>query len=644
MEAERRAYSKEVHQRIGKQLMEIQKLQGLRDELQVQIRVAENQGKRLQDRQKLEHMGQLLSSRAQVQAKVDELLEQIRGLDKEIQQWEARLIAQGKKCKSRGLQNQKTKVCRRVKILEDQLDRVTCNFDTCLVRNTALREELDLLRIQRNRYLSVDRKLRKEIQRLQHLVSSLMVSSTSAYSVREEAKSKMGLLRERAEREEVQSEAEVQVLQRQIAHLEQLHRFLKLKNDERQPDPAVLARRSQRAQEVASGLRKTSQEQLVLRYEDALHKLSQLTGLKDPDLLVDKYLEMEERNFAEFNFINEQNSNVEHLQEEIKEIQEELVKAHRSEDTRHSTEQRQHMDSLQREEEIRSEADMLEAHFQKMNAQLEKLRAGIQNLFTKAQCDSSSIQDLLGVRDRDIGLFLGLIEKRLVELLMVQAFLDMQTFTSSNLNSAALMVLGQSPEDIPKRSILPHPPSNLDDPPGFEAKDEYPMNRDEVLSQVTKMVKLEIEAQQQEMAEGLKIEDSATNLSSGRLMSRSPGSIMGPRTSIVGATGSRPTSSTVGHVTFGDLSSSVGPMTLSSSSHRDSQGGHVSFKSPSFSSSMGYSGYLGISRGQDSLMPGQQKRSRSESSAGFGPGRNRLASLASSSVPSSTPSKDSEST
>lgn len=31
----------------------------------------------------------------------------------------------------------------------------------------------------------------------------------------------------------------------------------------------------------------------MLRYEDALHKLSQLTGLKDPDLLVDKYLESE---------------------------------------------------------------------------------------------------------------------------------------------------------------------------------------------------------------------------------------------------------------------------------------------------------------------------------------------------------------
>lgn len=47
------------------------------------------------------------------------------------------------------------------------------------------------------------------------------------------------------------------------------------------------------AREVAEGLRKTSQEQLVLRYEDTLNKLAQLTGESDPDLLVKKYLESE---------------------------------------------------------------------------------------------------------------------------------------------------------------------------------------------------------------------------------------------------------------------------------------------------------------------------------------------------------------
>lgn len=58
------------------------------------------------------------------------------------------------------------------------------------------------------------------------------------------------------------------------------------------------------------------------------------------------------------------------------------------------------------------------------------LTPDIQLLFEKAQCDSSVIKDLLGVkthlRDRDMRLFLSTIEKRLVQLLTVQAFLEVQ--------------------------------------------------------------------------------------------------------------------------------------------------------------------------------------------------------------------------
>lgn len=39
--------------------------------------------------------------------------------------------------------------------------QVTCHFDIHLVRNAALREELELLRIERGRYLNMDRKLKK---------------------------------------------------------------------------------------------------------------------------------------------------------------------------------------------------------------------------------------------------------------------------------------------------------------------------------------------------------------------------------------------------------------------------------------------------------------------------------------------------
>uniref|UniRef100_G3UN54 Outer dynein arm docking complex subunit 1 n=1 Tax=Loxodonta africana TaxID=9785 RepID=G3UN54_LOXAF len=294
MEGERRAYSKEVHQRIDKQLGEIRRLEELRANLQVQISVAQSQVKRLRDSQRLERMGHLLKCRAQVQAEVEELQKQTRALDRKIQEWETRLLTHHKGVTAPGyILDQKVKIRRRIKILEDQLDRVTCHFDIQLVRNATLREELDLLRVQRNRYLNVDRKLHKEIQHLRQSVNTLMVSSTSAYSVREEAKTKMSLLRERAEKEVSQNETEVQALLRQISHLEHLHAFLKLKNNERQPDPAIVEKRAQRAREVEEGLRKTSQEKLVLRYEDALRKLSQLTGESDPDTLVEKYLESE---------------------------------------------------------------------------------------------------------------------------------------------------------------------------------------------------------------------------------------------------------------------------------------------------------------------------------------------------------------
>ena len=39
--------------------------------------------------------------------------------------------------------------------------QVICRFDIQLAQNATLREELDLLRIERNRYLNVDRKIQK---------------------------------------------------------------------------------------------------------------------------------------------------------------------------------------------------------------------------------------------------------------------------------------------------------------------------------------------------------------------------------------------------------------------------------------------------------------------------------------------------
>nr|XP_048299381.1 outer dynein arm-docking complex subunit 1 isoform X2 [Myodes glareolus]XP_048299390.1 outer dynein arm-docking complex subunit 1 isoform X2 [Myodes glareolus] len=656
MELERRTYSKEVHQRISKQLEEIRQLEVLRAKLQMQISVAQSQVKRLKDSQRLEDMDRLLKCRAQVQAEIEALQEQTRALDKQIQEWESHILTQSKKASTpSAILNHKVKIQRRIKILEDQLDRVTCHFDIQLVRNAALREELDLLRIERGRYLNVDRKLKKEIHLLRETVGALSTASTSAYTAREEAKTKMGLLRERAEKEVAQSETDAQILQRQISHLEQLHRFLKLKNHDRQPDPDVVQKQEQRAWEVAEGLRKTSQEKLVLRYEDALNKLAQLTGESDPELLVEKYLELEERNFAEFNFINEQNSELHHLQEEIKEMQEALVSERASQDTQR-LQQEQQCSTLQQEvDTVCSESQQLEARLQALRAQLEKLKADIQLLFDKAQCDSSVIKDLLGVktylRDRDMRLFLSTIEKRLVQLLTVQAFLEVQNHTP--LADAALLALGQSQEDPPKKTTPLQPPDTLEDSPGFVVKEDYPMSKEELLSQVVKSVELQ-DLQQEEAARKLEsspslafsstqISLSVPSLGTPKRTSVVPESILSHKTSRGRGVGS------ISHVTFGDSGSVAGPTTLASVSasgvlvsSRGSVVGRGAFKYTSSSSYLGSTGYMETSRGQESTGGGVQSQSMgSELSRGHASSSGPVSSALPASRPSSSTSKDS---
>ena len=83
MELERRAYSKEVHQRLRKQVEEIRQLEMLRAKLQTQINVAQSQVKRLGDKKHLAEMECLLKSRAQVQVEIEALQEQNRALDKQ---------------------------------------------------------------------------------------------------------------------------------------------------------------------------------------------------------------------------------------------------------------------------------------------------------------------------------------------------------------------------------------------------------------------------------------------------------------------------------------------------------------------------------------------------------------------------------
>ena len=218
---------------------------------------------------------------------------------------------------------------------------------------------------------------------------------------------------------------------------------------------------------------------------------------------------------------------------------------------------------------------------------------------------------------------------------------------------------------------LPPPtPHFRDDLPGFEAKDDYPMSKEELRSQVTQLVRMggrsslpgqvlsplvgpsfapsppppQLEAQEQqekELAEALRKVNSNLSVSSlpsiQRVSSGSPlttakspsgvpGSILSQRTSgVLASSGDRATSTNVGRVALGEPGSSTGRVTFGSASavgapvsSRGSTGGRVTFRPPSSSSYLGSTGYLRSSGGQDSPAGAESRGTGSESSAGPG--------------------------
>ena len=74
------------------------------------------------------------------------------------------------------------------------------------------------------------------------------------------------------------------------------------------------------AEAMEAEKKKASQTDSVESYEAAYERIREITGEEDIDLLVHRFIEVEDRNFALFNYVSEQNNIMENLQESIQDV------------------------------------------------------------------------------------------------------------------------------------------------------------------------------------------------------------------------------------------------------------------------------------------------------------------------------------
>ncbi|XP_074654306.1 outer dynein arm-docking complex subunit 1-like [Tubulanus polymorphus] len=492
MQEQREAYTEESQNLIRKQRSELEQLESEKSELLVNLRLAESRSNQQKDVKHCDDLVELSEEKDQKDQEIEDEKQNHIELDTEIRKWERKIRDQHKNMGGVNMSRQHTiQTQKKIRVLENRLHGAMKEFNNTLTQNGNLREEIDSLRVERKRYENLYRKLDKEIQQLRLEIGEVIDNSTTAYDSRDEAQAKMMLLKEKADKDIQQHNAEMKELIRIIEHDKKLKEFMGVKGQERPEDPQLTAHKQKKAREAEK--KKESAEDSVETYETAIEKMIDITGEEDLDQLVTKFIETEDQNFALFNYVNELNNETEMLQEQIQEIQEEISKFKQQGADMEEERKRILKKLSEKQEKSSKEADEHDSRFTAISKILDQLRAGVESLFNKISCNRAAIDEMLGahqgVTDQTLMEYLGIIEQRTNELLAIQAYINYKDYEKYDPKAPALLGEGPQPPAQPQLIFPPSVGDEYESEASDASDDDRPFTRNELQVKVIKTVR-----------------------------------------------------------------------------------------------------------------------------------------------------------
>ncbi|XP_059184852.1 coiled-coil domain-containing protein 114 [Centropristis striata] len=498
MEGDRQAYNIQAREQIRKQQQEIEKLLKEQEELHRNLGACKSSSRQQRDSEDTQSLRALLEHRDTLEEDMGKERQRQKELEREIANMELKLsdlrkgeVSTGDKQNSEVRRTQKA-----IRTLEYKLDRALTRFNEQLTKNSHLREEMQTLHIERVRFQQLHNRLEKELTDVRKKIGEIVNLSTAAYDARLEAQSKMIMMREKAVKDLAQYNAEMKELERVIAHECSLKEFMTTKCSERsgQDDGHEMGHRQ--LSEVKEQRRMDSGEESLDALEEVFERIQTVTGEDNLDLLVTRFIQVEDRNFALFNFVNEQNNEAEALRDQISQTQAEIEQfgvAGVQQEQDHRSLLRD-IDEQQKETEF--QAEEFENQAGVMSKILDEIKTGVNSIFSKMECDRSVIEDTLGsssgISENNIMSYLGLVEQKTNQLLTIQAFINSKDLEKDyNPKDLAKFLLGQNPELL-QRNISIQPPINsveydAEDSPVTD-EEERPLSQGELRRRIMKGV------------------------------------------------------------------------------------------------------------------------------------------------------------
>ncbi|XP_074529777.1 coiled-coil domain-containing protein 114 isoform X3 [Halichoeres trimaculatus] len=500
MEGDRQAYSLQAREQMRKQEQEIEKLQKEQEELHRNLGLCKRVSRQQQDSEDAQSLRALLEQKDMLEEELKkekdcqkELEKEISNMRLEIEGQRRSRVSASKKQRNEVQQTEKT-----IHTLEYRLDRALTRFNEQLTNNCHLREELQTLQIERARFQQLKNRLEKELCDIRKKIGEVVTHSTAAYDSRVEAQSKMTMMKEKTEKDLAQYNVEMKELERVIARECSLKEFMTTKcSEKRGQDDGHEA--GHRQLSVLKEQRKMdSAEESLDTLEEVFEKIQNVTGEDNLDLLVTRFIQVEDRNFALFNFVNEQNSEAEVLRDQISQIQLQIEQFGET-----ALQQEQEHDTLMRkldekQKEIDFQTEDYEQRASIISKILEQIKTEVDSIVSKIECDRSVIEDKLGfsagISENNIMAYLGLVEQKANELLTMQAFLNSQDLGKDySPKDLAKFLLGQNPEQLQQNITVQPAIDNLEyDETPITDEEERPLSPRELRRRIVKGVSVSL--------------------------------------------------------------------------------------------------------------------------------------------------------
>lgn len=323
------------------------------------------------------------------------------------------------------------------------MEKANSKFNESIAQNKVMREDIDNLRKEKVIFENVYTKLENQLGGKRRDVANIIEVANSSYEERDKVQEKLATLISQSEKEQAEFTKEIKAVQDLIDKDDQMQNKIKLNIQMNQVENTKVhgftqsiansektsnqGRQSEADQRLKDAVKEVQMDPRKNKSaEEVFTKIMAATGITDIGVLVQTFIQAEEKNFALFKFVNELNQEIENYETQIFEMQSEIDR-NLAEGGQDSQKRKQVKELEKKLAMTNEEINQMEKE-QKWNlVKIKKIKECISKISKVVDTDETLNQDLLGhqgITESNMFVYMGMVEQRINEILQAYAYIQ----------------------------------------------------------------------------------------------------------------------------------------------------------------------------------------------------------------------------